>query len=243
MDEAVVDRFGFHALQLGLPVMDALRANRMPSRWVAELIGQDTRLATGVLDLSHGLPAPVNLHCHPEALPFPDSSLDLVVLPHTLELAQDAHRTLAEVARVLRPEGRVVIAGLNPFSLWGLRQRGGQCGRWLWPAGGDPFLPATGERLSHWRLRDWLRLLGLEVENGELGCYRPPLSSQRWLQRFAWMESVGPRWWPVLGAVYVVVAVKRVRGMRLVGLLKHERIKAKRATAAVANRQGRSIRQ
>src|SRR4249920_3696938 len=35
LDLAVADIFGFHALQLGLPPLDALRANRMPHRWLA----------------------------------------------------------------------------------------------------------------------------------------------------------------------------------------------------------------
>ena len=35
LDQAVADLFGFHALQLGLPELDALRANRMPHRWLA----------------------------------------------------------------------------------------------------------------------------------------------------------------------------------------------------------------
>jgi hypothetical protein len=35
LDRAVTDAFGFHALQLGLPELDGLRANRMPHRWVA----------------------------------------------------------------------------------------------------------------------------------------------------------------------------------------------------------------
>ncbi|MFN9102820.1 MAG: SAM-dependent methyltransferase, partial [Betaproteobacteria bacterium] len=35
MDEAVADVFGYHAVQLGLPALDALRNNRMPHRWVA----------------------------------------------------------------------------------------------------------------------------------------------------------------------------------------------------------------
>ncbi|MEP7099810.1 MAG: SAM-dependent methyltransferase, partial [Burkholderiales bacterium] len=35
LDTAVADLFGFHALQLGLPELEALRANRMPHRWVA----------------------------------------------------------------------------------------------------------------------------------------------------------------------------------------------------------------
>ena len=68
-------------------------------------------------------------------------------------------------------------------------------------------------------LRDWLRLLSFEVERGRFGCYRPPLATQRWLDRFrAGWKRPGDRWWPVLGAVYFLVAVKRVRGMRLVGL-------------------------
>ena len=52
-------------------------------------------------------------------LPFDASSLDLVVLPHALELARDPHLALREVERVLVPEGRVVIVGFNPASLWG----------------------------------------------------------------------------------------------------------------------------
>ena len=35
MARAVADMFGFHALQLGLPELDALAANRMPHRWLA----------------------------------------------------------------------------------------------------------------------------------------------------------------------------------------------------------------
>jgi len=34
-DAAVADVFGYHALQLGLPEIDALAANRMPHRWLA----------------------------------------------------------------------------------------------------------------------------------------------------------------------------------------------------------------
>ena len=35
LDQTVADAFGFHALQLGLPGLQGLRANRMPHRWVA----------------------------------------------------------------------------------------------------------------------------------------------------------------------------------------------------------------
>jgi SAM-dependent methyltransferase len=223
LDTAVADVFGFHALQLGLPELDALRANRMPHRWRA----------------CDGPGASCALRCASDALPFPDASIDLVVLPHTLELARDAHLTLREVERVLMPEGRLVILGFNPASLWGLRQRLGRLRRGL--GGKAPlFLPRSGEFIGYRRLRDWLRLLSFEVEGGRFGCYRPALKSERWLTRFAWMDDIGDRWWTVFGGVYFLVAVKRVRGMRLVGLVRDERVKAKTAPAVVAQRHTHS---
>ena len=226
MDEAVADVFGYHAVQLGLPALDALRNNRMPHRWVAS-----DALPTGTAAASA-------LHCEYDALPFPSASIDLLVLPHTLELARDPHETLREVERVLVPEGRVVITGLNPASLWGLRQRAGRMKRGLGLGRqGSLYLPRAGEFIGYWRLRDWLRLLGFEVEAGRFGCWRPPFHSQKWLDRFAWMDRVGDRWWPVLGSVYFVVAVKRVRGMRLVGLAKQNQRKKQAATAVVARRE------
>ncbi|MCC9598042.1 MULTISPECIES: class I SAM-dependent methyltransferase [Rubrivivax] len=241
LDRAVTDAFGFHALQLGLPEIQGLRANRMPHRWVAcgSLVTPEPIELPPPRDaLITTQPAPVALYCEFDALPFPQHSVDLVVLPHALELAADPHQLLREVERILVPEGRLVISGLNPASLWALRQRSGHAWRGIGLGRGQPtYLPRAGEFIGYWRLRDWLRLLGFHIESGRFGCYRPPLSSERWLQRFEWMDPVGDRWWPVLGAAYFLVAVKRVRGMRLVGLLKNERRRVKAATAAVANRE------
>jgi len=231
LDHAVVDVFGFHALQLGLPELDALRANRMPHRW---LCGDGSRpISQPAADGTRHVA--VTLHSDFDALPFDSQSLDLVVLPHALELARDPHLTLREVERVLRPEGRVVIVGFNPASLWGLRQRmGHMCRRVGVGARRHLFLPSEGEFIGYRRIRDWLRLLSFEVEAGRFGCYRPPVGSDRWLARYEWTESLGDRWWPVFGAVYSLTAVKRVRGMRLVGLARNERLKSKAAPAVVA---------
>jgi SAM-dependent methyltransferase len=241
LDRAVADLFGFHALQLGLPEMDALRTNRMPCRWVASeamVVPPPIPMPPPEDEPASTLSGPlaVTLHCLPEALPFPDQSLDLVVMPHTLELARDAHQALAEVTRVLRPEGRLVLVGLNPASLWALRQTAGRLRQGLGLAGGALFLPRTGEFIGYWRLRDWLRLLSLDVEFARFGCYRPPFRSERWLLRAEWMETVGERWWPVLGSVYFVQAVKRVRGMRLVGLVPRPAPVSRTRPSTVANR-------
>jgi len=206
LQSSVADIFGYHALQLGVPQLHGLRANRMPHQW----LGMPTpEPVPGILDLRTALVTDY------AALPFPACSLDLVVLPHTLELSADPHATLREVERVLVPEGRVVICGLNPVSLWGLRQRRAHAFKRL--GMGDLFLPDCGEFIGYWRLRDWLRLLSFEVEEGRFGCYRPAVRSEKWLERWAWMDRAGPRWWPIVGAAYFVVAVKRVRGMRLLG--------------------------
>ena len=233
VDEAVADLFGFHALQLGLPELDALRANRMPHRWVAtEQAGAGAGSPAGAA-ASPG--AAVTLHCNFDALPFESHSLDLVVLPHALETARDPHLALREVERVLVPEGRVIVVGFNPASLWGLRQRLGRLHRLVRPRRvGGLFLPSEGEFLGYRRLRDWLRLLSFEVEAGRFGCYRPPVRSDKWLARLDWMDATGDRWWPVFGAVYFIVAVKRVRGMRLVGLIRQPRAVPNAAPAPVA---------
>ena len=249
LDHAVTDAFGFHALQLGLPELDGLRANRMPHRWVASdslHVPDDFSLELPPLDDSllstQAAHEPIALHCEFDVLPFPDNSIDLVVLPHALELARDPHHTLREVERVLVPEGRVVIAGFNPASLWGLRQRAGRIKHGLGVGRqGGLYLPRASEFIGYWRLRDWLRLLGFEVEAGRFGCWRPPFESQKWLDRFAWMDRVGDRWWPILGSVYFVVAVKRVRGMRVVGMAKQDKRMVRAAPAAVARREPATI--
>jgi hypothetical protein len=243
IDAAVADIFGYHALQMDLPELDGLRANRMPHRWLAGG-GPLPREPLEIAPPSEpGIPAqppktPVALHCDAEALPFASNSLDLIVMPHTLETAADPHQALAEATRCLVPEGRLVIVGFNPMSLWAMRQRLGRTGHSLRMADEDLFLPSAGEFIGYWRLRDWLRLLSFDVEVGKFGCYRPPWSSQKWLDRFGWMERVGERWWPVLGAVYFLVAVKRVRGMHLIGRVRKERVKVATSPAvATINRR------
>jgi SAM-dependent methyltransferase len=238
IDTAVSDIFGYHALQMGLPALDGLRANRMPHRWLASeslfvpepqpiAPPRDSEISTQPLSV------PVALHCAPEALPFASNSIDLIVMPHALEMSADPHAALAEATRVLVPEGRLVIVGFNPMSLWALRQRLGRTGHSLRMGDEELFLPSAGEFIGYWRLRDWLRLLSYDIEVGKFGCYRPPWNSQRWLDRYGWMERVGERWWPVLGAVYFLVAVRRVRGMHLVGKVRKERVKASSAPAVV----------
>jgi SAM-dependent methyltransferase len=206
LDRLVADCFGFHAVQLGWTALDALRANRMPHRWT-------------LTDQLHGR---ADLRVDFEALPLAARSIDLVVMPHTLEMARDPHQALREAERVLVGEGRIIIIGFNPVSLWGLQRPG--C----------PDLP-TRRWINRQRLRDWLRLLGFEIEQEIHGLHRPLLQRQRWLDRLAWMDRLGPRGWP--GAVVITVAVKRVYGMRRLEARRQARRLRLKLPVAVPTRQ------
>jgi hypothetical protein len=105
------------------------------------------------------------------------------------------------------PEGQVVISGFNTASLWRLRQMF---------SGRRRVAPWDLKFIGVLRLRDWLRVLGFELNGGKFGCYAPPFQQRLWLERFRFMEKAGARWWPIAGGVYVVRAVKRTHGMRVI---------------------------
>ena len=137
----------------------------------------------------------------PEQLPITTDSVDAVILSHTLDFAVDPRQVLREVERVLIPEGRVIICGFNPYSLWGVR-------RWLPGKSGN--LPWGGRFLSFPRLQDWLSLLGFDVEHVHCRLFRPPLQQRSLMSRLQFMEGYGQRFLPWVAGIYVVQAVKRV---------------------------------
>jgi SAM-dependent methyltransferase len=193
VDNAVDDIFGFHAVQIGLPGVDFLRENRIP------------------LKIRAGFEPACTLAASPTHLPLASHSVDLVVLPHVLEFYPHPHQILREAERVLMPEGQIVISGFNPLSLWGLKR-----GLGATLSRNPKNFPWSGRFIGLLRLKDWLTLLGFELNGGRFGCYAPPFAQSKWLERSAFMEKAGNRWWPIAGGTYVVRAVKRSVGIRLV---------------------------
>jgi SAM-dependent methyltransferase len=188
----VADIFGYNAAQFGCTAMNALAESRIQTRAMFGLelsnlkFGQSSGVAYVAID---GF----------AELPIGDESLDLVVLPHILECCQDPHALLREVDRVLRPEGKLIVTGFNPVSLWGLSKP-------------TPRVQLIGLP----RLKDWLKLLSFDNDQSLYGCYRPPFADEALLNRLGFIETAGDRWWPICGAVYVHCAVKKVQGMRLI---------------------------
>ena len=187
LDQVVPDIFGYHAIQIGMPQVDLLRESRIAHRMTVDPVAQ----------------ADVKAQWH--ELPFETQSVDLCVIPHVLEFSENPHEILREIDRVMRPEGRILILGFNPWSLFGTRR--------LWKSTGYPW---NGHFVSLIRLKDWLQLLGFEPSTGKLACYIPPCDSAVWQRRWGFMERMGDRWWGVGGGVYMLEAIKRVQGMRLI---------------------------
>jgi len=196
-DQAVVDLFGFNALQIGCLQMDLLRSSRIAHRY------SSTEYANA--------PEFPHLYCCDDFLPIADASLDLLILPHRLEFSERPHQTLREAERVMMPEGHLLISGFNPLSLWGmalflrnlLHSNDAVAKTFPW----------NGSFIGLGRLKDWLALLGFEVVSVQMCCHIPPFEQESWHRRFGFMDKLGAKWLSAIGGVYFIVAKKRVVGM------------------------------
>lgn len=101
----------------------------------------------------------------PDCLGIAGDSIDVVLLPHVLEVHDDPHGVLREVDRILRSDGHVVILGFNPVSLWGLRHFLSR----------RRFPPGIQRVISEHRLRDWLHLLNYSVDHSSFQYFQAPM--------------------------------------------------------------------
>ncbi|MCL2298461.1 MAG: class I SAM-dependent methyltransferase [Proteobacteria bacterium] len=213
-DRTVPDLFGFYALQIGLPQQPLLTQSRIPHRWTL------------------AFDSPAKVRADPHALPLPDDVIDLIAMPHALEFTDDPHQLLREAHRVLRPEGRLLIVGINPYSLFGLCQRFNK----------DRQPPWNGRFLSAYRVKDWLTLLGFDIVGGGFDAYAPPFARANWLARCNRLEKAGDRWWPIAGGIYFLHAVKKVVGMRVITPVWQRNARRKNWAAAHKTPQGQEKR-
>jgi SAM-dependent methyltransferase len=186
--------FGLHCLQVG------------------DWGGPETFLAcarTRRAALVAGRQAPgAALVAEPAALPLQSDSVDVMLLPHTLEFAPEPHEVLREAARVLTGEGELVVLGFEPLGSWSLRNS--------FTRGGCP--PGIGRTISATQLADWLKLVGFEVGPAQRYLYAPPVASLAAARARGFLERAGRRAWPRFSGAYLLHARKRVHSMTPVRL-------------------------
>jgi SAM-dependent methyltransferase len=187
LTERLTNLFGYHMLVIDPP-------------W-EQCALDDSRITHRVIQSVRPPDHPgIGLSADTDQWPIMTDSIDAVVLPHTLELSTNPHQVLREADRSLIPDGHLVILGFNPFSLWGLRgllsRRSGE-------------LPWGARFRSLHRIKDWLGLLGFDTLHSHYLFQRPPVQSQRVLQRLQFMEPAGDAGHMLLSASYILVARKR----------------------------------
>ena len=174
--------FGDVAVQVGSfgPAQSFLRHARLPHRALLAEAG-------GVGDLQ----------CHAEVLALADRSVDLLLLPHTLEFTDDPLSVLREAERVLNLGGYLWLAGMNPWGYHHVRAQFNRAAR----------LPEQRQVLREGVVKHWLAVLGLSLVR---------------VERFGTEDTVWSRLKPVSGLYQMLVVKKshaltpiRPRGHRL----------------------------
>ena len=147
-----------------------------------------------VIRLGHSLEEE-DVICDEELWPILTESIDVAVLQHTLDFAFSPHDILREAARCIRPGGHLLIANLNPYSLWGIYRR---C---------DFGVLSDTHSISYAKLTDWLRLLGFIIERKWIGGYGLPKTGYT-IGKKSYFETLGQRHQLYGNGFYIVSARK-----------------------------------
>jgi ubiquinone/menaquinone biosynthesis C-methylase UbiE len=181
-------QYGKHALLIGVSHQQSLLN--------ATLLPYHTLLSPLISREHHVSYVEGDLH----ELPILTGSVDLVILPHTLEFIDNPRQLLAEACRVIKPEGLIVISGFNPYSMWGLKKLFTQ----------KNAMPWTGNFIHSRRVKNWLRLADFKMEKQRSALFLPPTTSSSVYKQFHFLEKIGGKWCPFFGGVYILMARAKV---------------------------------
>ena len=135
------------------------------------------------------------------SLPLPDSSIDLVLVVHALEMSPRPQTLMAELRRVLTSGGRLVVVAPNRQGPWARADL-------------SPF--GYGRPYSRSQLRQLFADAGFEAETWLTGLHMPPVAWRPLLGAAPALDRIGRVGWPAFAGVIVVSAVKRtVQGARV----------------------------
>ncbi|OUS23625.1 hypothetical protein A9Q99_26625 [Gammaproteobacteria bacterium 45_16_T64] len=194
LDQLLPELFGYHLMQVGVINSPQLTSSSPIKHqfFVNELQDEGSSCS------------PKMVISKATELAIASDSIDVAVLHHSLDFHDNPHGILREISRTVMPGGKIVIVGFNPWSWWGAFRT------FLKNASNSSRAPWDGNFLSLYRVSDWLNLLDFEIDGCECVCYGLPSVNPKASKAFSWIGSLAKRWLSQTGAVYTVVATKRV---------------------------------
>jgi len=136
---------------------------------------------------------PLGAGCAQDRLPRSadaSNSIDLVVLPHVLEFNHNHTRSCARWRGCSFRKAKLVLPASIP----------GVCGASTCLRRKAAIRGTAALSISEAQGR--LTLLELEITGGQMAVMRRRALPEKWLQRCAFMDPAGDRWWPIAGGVY-----------------------------------------
>lgn len=134
-----------------------------------------------------------------DELPLLYNSIDAIILIHVLESSDHPPQLLQEVYQALAPGGKLLIIGINPWSLFGV-------GKWFLRDKGAPW---NGKFYSRAQVNSWLMGQGYTILFNKTFCFCWPQQQAPIAGVHLFCEILGQLCAPTLGSVYMIAAQKR----------------------------------
>ncbi|MEM9468677.1 MAG: class I SAM-dependent methyltransferase [Pseudomonadota bacterium] len=146
-----------------------------------------------------------NLTClvDDSALPLETNSIDRMIVAHHLEFLESPEEAFAEMYRVLKSTGKLIIIVPNRLGLW---------------ARADWSPLGQGQPYSARQVEQFLRDTQFVHERTCQAVFTPAYRNSLWLRASPLFERVGKYLYPALGGVHIIEASKQLYAMKGKGL-------------------------
>ncbi|UOF93571.1 MAG: methyltransferase domain-containing protein [Bordetella sp.] len=197
-DSIVTNAFGYQAWQISFGNKNFLRKNRIPFKAFIDTSFPLYKIAKNwqgcvITEL--------------EYMPFESQSIDLFLLPHVFERSKNPYFVLRELSRVIIPEGRILISGFNPWSLWHINNFLLNKKR--------SFPLQSSSLVSFYKLKNWLELLSFDLDIVCFGGCIPICTIKKYLNRYYFTKNFGNCCFCLISPIYIISAIKRCMSLPL----------------------------
>ena len=132
-------------------------------------------------------------------LPIKSDSVDVAIMPHTLESKEDSYQIFLEADRVLRMDGYLIYFGFKPGIFFYLEHLINK----------NKIGSKINQPISSNKLKSWMHLLNFRIKEIYPYCYRLPIGKRKKEYPLR-SKKYNLMRWSLFASCYMVVAQKKV---------------------------------